>query len=351
MTVYYLVFLFLMIPTLRYKEDLNKKAGIGFLIFGLFLIIFTGLRHHVGGDWNNYIRMFYTILPHLSYPLALEHDDPGFWLLFYATYDIGWGFYGMNFIGAIIFVTGLFKLLNKEPNPWMGLLVAFPYLIIVVSMGYTRQAIALGFIMWGIVYLKNDKFYRFILAVFIAATFHKTAVIMIGIGIFNKGKGKFFKALAALIIGLGMWSAFLAEAQAELIHQYATSGNFQSGGAMLRVVMNVIPAFLLIVLRKRWKIYFNDYNFWFMIALGSIASLFLVSFASTAVDRMALYFIPLQVIVFSRLAILLQHRMSSTFIKFSIITYYFIVLNIWLWMGIFSMWWLPYQNIIFVDLF
>ncbi|MCH9740019.1 MAG: EpsG family protein [Epsilonproteobacteria bacterium] len=352
MVAYYLVFLALWIPAIKYKDFISKrKLSIGFLAFGLFLIIFTGLRHHVGGDWNNYLHMFHTIIPYMSYDLAFSHDDPGFWLLSYWMYDIGWGLYGVNFIGAVIFIIGLFSLLKREPNPWLGLAVAFPYLIIVVSMGYTRQAIAIGFIMWGIAYLRDDKFYKFILVVFFAATFHKTAVLMIGIGIFNKGRGRFFKILATLIIGMGMWNAFFAEAQTDLWYNYVSSGDYQSSGAMIRVVMNVIPALLLIYLRKQWKKEFDDYSFWYMIALGSIISLFLVQFASTAVDRVALYFIPLQVIVFSRIVILLQHKIRAKTIKLLVLGYYFMVLNVWLWFGVFSMWWLPYRNVIFLGLF
>lgn len=351
MIPYYLVFLLLSIPVFVYNDSSSKKVGMGFSFLILFLIIFTGLRHHVGGDWNNYMHMLYTIIPHLTYSSSMNHDDPGFWLLFYFCYDIGWGLYGVNLIGAIIFMTGLSRLIKRESNPWLGLAVAFPYFIIVVSMGYTRQAIAIGFIMWAITYLRDDKFYKFIIAIFLAVTFHKTAIIMIGIGIFAKGKGRFFKTVAVLFIGIGMWNSFMGEAQADLWKNYVSSGDYQSSGALIRVFMNLIPALLLLYFRKEWKEKFDDYGFWYIIALGSIISLFLVQFASTAVDRIALYFIPIQVIVFSRIVILLQYKMRAKMIKLLVLTYYFSVLNVWLWFGVFSKWWLPYKNVIFVGLF
>ena len=37
---------------------------------------------------------------------------------------------------------------RRQPMPWLGLLVAIPYLVIVVGMGYSRQAIALGLFYW-----------------------------------------------------------------------------------------------------------------------------------------------------------------------------------------------------------
>ncbi len=347
---YYLVFFSMWIPALNTKDTLfRKRLSIGIIVFGIFLIIFTGLRHHVGGDWNNYLREYYISLPYMSYHLALLHDDPGFWLLTLIMYDIGWNIYGTNLIVSIIFFFGLYRLLRQQPNPWLGLAVAFPYLIIVVSMGYTRQAAAIGFIMLGISYLKKGKFWRFVLSVFFATTFHKTAVIMIGIGMFQKGKGRIFKIIATLFLGMGLWSAFLAEDQAALIQNYIVA-QMESSGALIRVMMNIIPAFILFYTRKRWNKLFNDYNFWKFIALASILSLPLLSISSTVVDRISLYFIPLQIVVFSRLPLLLEKKIKKKRIKLLILVYYFTVLSVWLMMGTFSYWWLPYQNIIFYNL-
>jgi len=347
---YYLVFFSMWIPALNTKDRLTTKSlPLMFILFGLFLIILTGLRHEVGGDWFPYLNQYNRFVPNMTYTQSLVHNDPFFWLISRLNYDLGWGVYGINLMIAIIFIIGLYRLLKQQPNPWLGLAVAFPYLIIVVSMGYTRQAAAIGFIMLGISYLKEGKFWRFILSVFFATTFHKTAVIMIGIGMFQKGKGRIFKIIATLFLGMGLWSAFLAEDQAALIQNYIVA-QMESSGALIRVMMNIIPAFILFYTRKRWNKLFNDYNFWKFIALASILSLPLLSISSTVVDRISLYFIPLQIVVFSRLPLLLEKKIKKKRIKLLILVYYFTVLSVWLMMGTFSFCWLPYQNIIFHNL-
>ena len=50
---------------------------------------------------------------------------------------------------AVPFTYGLFRICRQQPNPWLALVVATPFLIIVVGMGYTRQAAAMGFLMIG----------------------------------------------------------------------------------------------------------------------------------------------------------------------------------------------------------
>ena len=53
----------------------------------------------------------------------------------------------MNFVCAIIFVTGLLIFCFHQPYKWLGILISTPYLINVVAMGATKQSAALGFIM------------------------------------------------------------------------------------------------------------------------------------------------------------------------------------------------------------
>ena len=350
MIAYYIIFIFLFIFAINSKDYLSQRyLSNGIVYFGVFLVLFSGLRYEVGGDWWNYLRNFEDLLPYTSYNNLFFHDDPGFWFLAYFMYDIGLDIYGINIVVAIIFIYGLYRLLRQQPNPWLGLAVAFPYLIIVVSMGYVRQAAAIGFIMLGISYLRDKSFIKFIVSVFFATIFHKTAILMIGIGMFQDGRGKFFRLIALLLIGMGMWSAFLAQDQANLIKNYVDA-QMQSTGAMIRVMMNALPALLLFYTRKTWKRLFNDYTFWKMIALGSIATLFLLSIASTAVDRMALYFIPIQVVVFSRLPLLLEGKILKKLTKLFIVSYYLVVMVIWLNLGTHAKFWL-YHNILFYDLF
>jgi hypothetical protein len=339
------------IPALNFKDKERESLNSMFIIFSIFLIFFMGLRHDVGGDWENYINQFENTFEHTySYVKMLYHDDPGFWILGYFMYSIEWNIYGVDFIVAIIFMIGLAKLLKQQPNPWLGLAVAFPYLIIVVSMGYVRQAAAIGFIMWGISYLREKSFSKFIMMVFFATIFHKTAILLVGIGMFQEGRGKFFRLIALIFIGSAMWSAFLAQDQSAFIKNYVDSQMY-SGGAIIRIVMNVVPALILFYTRKRWQEIFDDYHFWKIIAFSSIIMLLLLSIASTAVDRMALYFIPIQIVVFSRLPLLLEGKVHRQQLKFTILLYYLFVMSIWLNIGTFSRLWIPYHNIIFYNTF
>jgi len=55
-------------------------------------------------------------------------------------------------------------------------------------LGYIRQGAAIGFILLALVYLEEESFFKFLFSVIVAVMFHKTGMIIIGIGLFLKGK-------------------------------------------------------------------------------------------------------------------------------------------------------------------
>ena len=118
----------------------------------------------------------------------------------------------------------------------------------------------------------------------------------------------------------------------------------ESDGALIRVSMNVVAALAFFAFRKRWNRQFDDGHIWELIAWASLASLPLLLVATTAVDRMALYFLPLQVIVFCRLPLLVNHKQTSQIVTASIIGGYAAVLFVWLNYAVHAKCWLPYKN-------
>jgi hypothetical protein len=343
-TTYILIYLLMALfsVSMGYSRKIGLWVSIGFLF--VFLI---GFREQVGGDWYNYLLHFKE-MEYTKFYEVLKGEDPGYYLINLWMYDWGWGIYGVNVISAVIFITGLMRLARQQFNLWLAMSVAVPYLVIVVSMGYTRQAVAIGLVMWAIAALDEKKFIWFLILVALAASFHKSAVLMMGIGMFGQGTGRILRISAVLLVGIGLYEAFLQEHEERLWTNYVEV-QMQSQGARIRVAMNFIPALLFFIFHKEWKKEYDDFAFWRIIAFGAIGTLFMVEFASTAVDRMALYMIPLQIVVFGRLPLLAKGKVGMTKTVNFILFYYAMVLLVWLNFATHAQYWLPYQNILFVD--
>jgi len=250
-------------------------------------------------------------------------------------------------VSALFFSWGLVVFCRRQPRPWLALTVAIPYLVTVVAMGYTRQGAAIGLVMVALVALVDRKLLRFALFIALAAAFHKSAVILMPLAALASSKNKLLTViLVALFTGVLYW-LYLQEAVEALQRNYLEA-EYQSAGAAIRVSMNAVPAALFLLYRSRFQISSHDQKqFWTglsLLALGFVG-LLIISPSSTAVDRVALYMIPLQMFVLSRIPEVfgsLSGKGNGAW-NFAVVGYSAFVLFVWLFFANNALQWLPYQ--------
>jgi hypothetical protein len=303
----------------------------------------VGWRFEVGGDWFSYLdqEQYVWALPIWE---VLAMPDPGYQLLNWVSGQLGWGFIGANVIGGLIFAAGLVVFCRQLPRPWLAFTVAVPYLVIVVAMGYARQGIALALAMIGLVALEKRATAKFVMWVFLGATVHKTAVLLLPLGALAHAEKRFVRVLWVAAVTVCAYLLFLADS-AETLYVNYIEAQYQSEGAFIRLLMNAVPAAILIVWRKRFNFAAGGSLWrWFAwLALGLLAVL-LATPASTAVDRIALYVLPLQLVVFSRLpdALATQGRSPRSLVTL-VVCYYAAVLFVWLNYATHAEFWIPYR--------
>jgi hypothetical protein len=333
-------------PLMRLRPDGTRSLQIdgSWMLVIVSLTLAIGFRYNVGGDWNNYFRYLFQAQD-LKLSDLVGMEDPAYWALNILSIQLGFGITGVNTFGAFIFTIGLVVLCLSLPRPWLALACAMPYLVTVVAMGYTRQAIALGLVMIGLVMLGRQRFVFFLLWVLAAALFHKSAVVLIPIAAFSISKNRVW-ALALLsgatVLG---YVTLLADSSTRMIEAY-TDENMESAGALIRLAMNVVPAVLLLYYRKRFGLSTVEKKTWMIFSLLSVGMFiaFFLTSLSTALDRMALYFIPLQLVVFAHLPdVVGAFGRRNHGIVALILIYYAIVLFTWLNFAEHSSYWVPYQ--------
>ena len=338
------MYLSLAFPAMMAKRQFREHSYFSWLIIGFVLVLFIGFRHEVGGDWGSYLRNFLWA-GRFSFSEIILESDPGYKFLNWWVSKQGFGIYTVNLVCASIFTTGLVAFARRQPYPWLALAVAFPYLVLVLGMGYTRQGVALGFIFLSLNALEYNQFKRYLAYIALATLFHKSALIMIPLGFFIFGRGWAFRAIAVVVAAYVLFDALVAESTEDLWRNYVDA-KMISQGTQIRVLMNLVPSLILLAYWKTWRTVFPNYWFWFWIAAGSLLAVAFVGVASTAVDRIALYFIPIQVVVFSRLPFLLQRQISPAIVTTGIVLGYALVLFVWLNYATHAKYWLPYQNLL-----
>lgn len=334
-------------PLRRSNIDGSRRINMNmtWLAVAILLAIVIGFRFQVGGDWNNYFR-YLDAARFLTYSDLATEEDPGYMALNILSLDLGWGMTGVNVIGAVIFAIGLVVFLRSLPRPWLGLACAIPYLVIVVSMGYTRQGIALGLIMIGLVALQRRRFLKFAIWVTLGALFHKSAVLVIPLAALTGDRNR-IQALGVVgIVGFFAYDALLSGHSARLVDVYIDQELLESQGAFIRLAMNAVPATLFLIYGRRFLMTAAEYRLWramSLLALLMFVALLGTGF-TTALDRMALYVIPLQLVVFSHLPDALgRPNGRNTAVVGAIVFYYASVQFVWLNFATHSARWVPYQ--------
>jgi hypothetical protein len=200
--------------------------------------------------------------------------------------------------------------------------------------------------MLGIIALNRGLFIQFVLLIIIACLFHKSAMILLPLAIFLNKKNRLSVIFIILISGFLLFFLLLQK-YIDYVNVGYIGAKYNSSGALIRVAMNALPATIFLYYKERFKLTDIQLGFWSCIsyvALGFIALLALIP-SSTLIDRLALYFIPLQIFVFSRFPEVFGKtwRTGRIFLVIGVIAYVFAVQFVWLFFGEHAYAWLPYK--------
>lgn len=347
MLIYYFLFL-LPVSALFFPNQSNKAVKNYFwFVIGLFFILIIGLRFEIGADWFSY--MYYLERAEgvsLWNSYGRVGTDPAYIILNLIGANIIGGIFFVNIVSATIIIFCIIYFARKQPVSLLAFIVSVPYMIIVVSMGYSRQAIALGVELLAIIALLNGNNRKFVFYVLIAALFHKTAIILFPLAALmtNKNKGLTYFYIGIIFI---MAFIFIVGEKQEFLYETYVERQKSSSGGMIRVFMNVVPALLLFQFKDRLGFDENEKKFWVIISYGALSCIPLLAVSSTVADRIGLYFIPLQIVLFSRLHYLASDIFNKNIIVVSVIAYYGLVLIVWLNFAGHTEAWIPYKNVIF----
>lgn len=331
------------------------KPGLLWVAFVGALALMIGLRHAVGGDWGNYLRNLHVIEAQSEAAgwdivslLSETRFDPSYMLINVISASIGWDIYGVNLFCGAVFCVGLGRFCLSLPRPWLALAVATPYLIIVVAMGYSRQGVAVGCEMLGLVALGRGSIIGFIIWVLFGASFHKTAVVLLPIVALAGARNRFWAFLwGAVAVSVGYF-VFLQKDADSLVQNYVNA-EYQSSGAAIRIVMNLVPAALVLIFRKRMQFPESQERMWYWLAIISflLGGALTVSSASTAIDRIALYMLPLQLAAFSYLPNVMGRNEAARMAVLPVLIYYAAVQFVWLNFADNAGMWVPYRFFLF----
>jgi len=290
------------VPLLAAAARLGPRAGrAAWALAWLGLVLFVGLRREIGADWDNYLVMFRRAG---AYPPAeaATLSDPGYMLLSALIARLGLALPALNLACAALFATGLVGFARARELPWLALLVAIPVLVATVAMLSTRQSAAIGLWMWALAGYGGGARRWPPLLVALAVLFHWTAALLLPLVAIMAMRRPAPAAVAAAGAAAGIALAAAFQLVPELAARVAELA--PSRGAPFRAAFTALA---LVALAAAWRQIAREETerrlAAYLAALGLFA-LALTPTLSAAGDRLGFYAIPLQMLVFARLAAL-----------------------------------------------
>lgn len=344
---YWLLFTMSAVGAFQSRAYVHQLGRIGpvLAVFAIIVSLMVGLRFEVGGDWGAYIDIF-DFMRYRDLNSAVAYGDPGYSVLNWLAWRMGVGIWFVNFVCALVFTWGLHRFAADQPSPWLALVVAIPYLVIVVAMGYTRQAVAIGLALASISQLRrNGSMVRFILLIALAATFHRSVIVLVPMVALARTRNRWMMIAMGALLMAALFYVFVSARLDVMIANYEGQ-DYDAQGALVRVLMNVMPGVIFLLFQKRLSLDEEDRRLWRNFSIAAIVTLVMLRYleSSVVVDRLALYLIPLQLAVFARMPFAASRSEApSGLITLLVIVYSAVIQYVWLNFADHAYAWVPYR--------
>lgn len=352
MLIYWLLFAFAGLMALAYPVDANRQVVTGgqrlaFVAFIVFYVLLGALRYEIGGDWFTYDEMFEDIRQE-SLDYAMTRTDPLFGALNWLSAQLGTGVYLVNGVACALLGIGTVRAALMTREPWLGVVMAVPYLLIVVGTGYVRQGAAIGLILIAAATLDRSRPLRTIAYLVLATGLHSSAALAFPLFGYALASRRKLLAIVLSAIGAGAFVFVLAPRMASFEAGYLEA-EYESTGAAVRLLMSLLPSLLLLA---RWRHFVASErvrSIWVGMAIANLIAVaaLVVSPSSTAVDRAALYLSPVQIVVLGEIRNLTARSNGMALIlRLACLGLAALVQTIWLVFAAHAEYWVPYQSVL-----
>jgi len=349
MTTYIIMYLLPVFAMLLTSFGKSTRGVVTWHLMGAFFIFVIGLRYNVGADWLNYEEQLYSN-SYTSLMYAATKTDPGYAALSWTMESLGLEIYAVNIVSSAIFITGLMALASRQKDPWLALIVSVPYTIIVVGMGYTRQSVAIGFECFALIALADNRARRFFGFIIAATLFHKSALVLLFLGLVIRDGKSITKGLLLFSALLVAGFIFVYSTDVDVLRANYIDDKLSSSGATARLILATLSALgclLLPIGRDKNQSENRAITLLSFSIIGMLAFLLIPDqdfISTTALDRFALYVLPIHIYFWGSISDMNSNVIAKIVYRTFGISLFGVVLYVWLTQSQFAIYWIPYSS-------
>ena len=184
--VFTFLFVFMAISSYLELYVLKKKTPFFLIIAGVLMIIFSGFRYFVGADYPIYRNLYSGFSLYTTYKDVLDKalfiptSEQIEWIYVFINkilFDLGSPFYMVTFVMVLMSISLKFTTIYQNlAYPVLGAFMYFLPLYFFEDSGQIRQGMGVAICVFSYRYIKARNLPMFLLMMYIALGFHKTAV-------------------------------------------------------------------------------------------------------------------------------------------------------------------------------
>lgn len=331
---YLLLFLLICLFTIFELINIEYKYQTYMTLFiVLIFVLVAGLRYETGVDWLVYEKMLET-----TPPITDITDDFGRVLIF-STPDYGYcllmsivKYFGGS-IQVIFFITScasmffIYKGVNcYSESRIVSLLIYFSLFFFILDMSGLRQGFSLSVFFYSIKYIHQRKFWIYLAIILFAASFHWSAYLLIPVYFIAKRRFSSTSLIVFFCISLiifffniswlektitAIFPSLESEVFAAKLLVYTTNDKFAEGR---QLTANTIASILFYITTFAFCIFYRDrleernkyFYLFFNIYICQIFAFFCLYELIEMADRLRLYFLISNVVLFPSMIYLFQ---------------------------------------------
>lgn len=274
----------------------KKITSIYFgMLTAVSLILVAGLRWQVGTDYGSYARNYSTYVQELWASL-INFNEPGIKIISMISSIVYNDYSTMFFISSLITI-GLSVWTIYKYSDYFSLSIIL-YIFIGSwhgSFNGVRQYLACAVLFAGHRYIIERKLWKYLLIVFLASTFHVSALAMISlyyVPIRQLGKKDFIFLTALIVLGLTIYNPIIEIASNILVANgrnpiLMDSTYVNQQVSILRVLVMIAPIILYLVTTYNKGLNKEDYFYINMLFIN--ATIYMMTMNSAYLARFTIY--------------------------------------------------------------
>ena len=326
--IYTFSYLLISIP---FFLNLKKNLNINKFSF-LYLLCFVAFAYDTGGDSFIYREKFETDFSNIGLSYLLR----SIFLFFdYTNLD----FLTFKIIISFIFIHSYFTFISRFKDFYFFLPLLFPIYILIYAMGYLKQGLVLSFFLYFLSFEKSKFKYCFLI---LSLFSHQTGIYLIilyfisiftlrkkNLDLFRKKKQFLFYIFLFLLLLILFLINDIDNLKLYYLNYTQTFATIETGGVVIRSFFYLIAAIYFI--KNTYKILYaaDTQKFFFFISWLIILMYPFSFFYPTVIDRIYIYFSPIQFLSINIFLNNLRNYNYKKFIKYLIYSIYFFYFLVW----------------------